>query len=603
MKLFTSGLGSNAAEFVRDHRRRSERRQWWLSSSAIAVSLILTSGIVCLLLPSMMPQLGPSYAFDTDIDVHALVAIILLFDVYVVFQQVQLSRFRKQLAEREELFRLISENAADMIAVVDTSGQRLYNSPSYQKLLGYSQEELGKTSAFDQIHADDRTAVVDAANDARRTGMGRTVEYRIRHKDGRWLTLESTASVVRNRDGEVEKLVIVNRDITERKQLEEQLYRSQKLEAIGRLSGGVAHDFNNILGLIIGYSEALQERIPPDDPYREAVDEIQNAGKRAAALTQQLLAFSRKQVLEPRILSLNTIILDIEKMLRRLVGEDIEMQLVLSPNTCSVKADRSQIEQVILNLVVNARDAMADGGKLTIETENWDLDRSAVIRHPYVIPGPYAMVKVTDTGCGMDAELQSHIFEPFFTTKEKGKGTGLGLATAYGVVKQSGGYIWVDSEAGKGTTFRIYLPEVNAVAEAVPEVKAAAKVSPERRTILVVEDERSLRKLTRKTLSDAGHKVFEAGDASEALEISRKTEGAIDLLLTDVIMPGMSGKKLADVLLAERPGIGLLYMSGYTDGEIATHGILEQGTAILRKPFTRDELMRQVENALVAVVK
>src|SRR5260370_14691960 len=441
MKFFISHRGGNATELFRDHWQSSERRQWWLSSSAIAVSLILTSGIVCVLLPSMIPQLGPtSYAFDTDVAVHALVGILLLFDVNVVFQQVQLSRFRRRLAEREELFRLISENAADMIVVVDTKGQRLYNSPSYQKLLGYSQEELGKTSAFEQIHADDRRAVVDAANDARRTGMGRTVEYRIRHKDGRWLTLESTASVVRNRDGEVEKLVIVNRDITERKQLEEQLYRSQKLEAIGRLSGGVAHDFNNLLGLMIGYSEALQDRIPPDDPYREAVDEIQNAGKRAAALTQQLLAFSRKQVLEPRILNLNTIILDVEKMLRRLLGEDIAMQLVLSPNTCSDTADRSQIEQVVLNLVVNARDAMPDGGKLIIETGNWELDRSTVLRHPYVIPGPYAMLKVTDTGCGMDAELQSHIFEPFFTTKAKGKGTGLGLATAYGVIKQSGGF-------------------------------------------------------------------------------------------------------------------------------------------------------------------
>jgi PAS domain S-box-containing protein len=602
MKFFVSHRRSEDVELFRDHWRRSERRQWWLSSSAIAVSLVLTSGIVSVLLPSMVPQLGSSaYAFDTNIAVHALVGMILLFDVYVIFQQVQLSRFRKQLAEREELFRLISENAADMIAVVDTKGQRLYNSPSYEKLLGYSQEELGKTSAFEQIHADDRTAVVDAANDARRTGMGRTVEYRIRHKDGRWLTLESTASVVRNRDGEVTRLVIVNRDITERKQLEEQLYRSQKLEAIGRLSGGVAHDFNNLLGLMIGYSEALQERIPPDDPYREAVDEIQNAGKRAAALTQQLLAFSRKQVLEPRILNVNTIIADVEKMLRRLLGEDIEMQLVLAPDTSSVKADRSQIEQVILNLVVNARDAMPDGGKLIIETGNWELDRSTVLRHPYVIPGPYAMLKVTDTGCGMDAELQSHIFEPFFTTKEKGKGTGLGLATAYGVIKQSGGYIWVDSEVGKGTTFRIYLPQASSAEETLPEATAAPRIAPERRTILLVEDERSLRKLVRKTLGDVGHKVFEAGDASEALEVSRKTKEAIDLLLTDVIMPGMSGKKLADIVVAERPGIGVLFMSGYADGEIATHGTLEPGTTILRKPFTRDELMRRVEDALMTV--
>jgi len=600
MKLFGSGVGSNAAGFLRDHWRGIERRQWWLSSSAIAVSLILTSGIVCLLLPSTIPQ-APYYAFDTDLAMHALVGIILLFDVYVIFQQVQLFRFRRELAQREELFRLISENAADMIAVVDVDGQRLYNSPSYQKMLGYSQEELGKTSAFEQIHTDDRKSVMDAATEARRTGMGRTVEYRIRHKDGRWLTLESTASVVRNRDWEVEKLVIVNRDITERKQLEEQLYRSQKLEAIGRLSGGVAHDFNNLLGLIIGYAEALQQRIPGDDPYREAVDEIQNAGKRAAALTQQLLAFSRKQVLEPRVLSLNTIITDIEKMLRRLIGEDIEMELILSPTTGTVKADRSQIEQVILNLVVNARDAMPHGGKLTVETGNWRLDQSTMLRYPYVIPGPYAMLKVTDTGCGMDAELQSHIFEPFFTTKEKGKGTGLGLATAYGVIKQSGGYIWVDSEIDKGTSFRIYLPEVTDAPEVIAEVKPAAAAAPERRTILVVEDEPSLLKLTRNTLRAMGHTVFEAGDASEALAISRKTEIVIDLLLTDVIMPGMSGKKLADALLTERPGIGVLYMSGYTDGEIATHGVLEEGTAILRKPFTRDELLRRVEDALMAV--
>lgn len=603
MKRFW-GRGRVATGAVRDNWQRSERRQWWLSSSALVVSLILTSGIVSILLPSMIPELGPSsYALDTDIAVHSLVGIILLFDIYVVFQQLQLSRFRKQLAEREELFRLISENAADMIAVVDTSGQRIYNSPSYQKLLGYSQEELGKTSAFEQIHADDRAAVVEAANEARRTGMGRTIEYRIRHIDGRWLTLESTASVVRNRDGVVERLVIVNRNITERKQLEEQLHRSQKLEAIGRLSGGVAHDFNNLLGLIIGYSEALQERIPADDPFREAVDEIQNAGKRAAALTQQLLAFSRKQVLEPRILDLNVIIADIEKMLRRLAGEDITIDLLLAPDAGLVKADRSQIEQVILNLVVNARDAMPEGGELTIETGKWMLDRSAVLRHPYVIPGPYILLKVTDTGCGMDAELQSHIFEPFFTTKEKGKGTGLGLATAYGIIKQSGGYIWVESEVGKGTTFRIYLPEVNASPEPPPEPKPAAKATANHRTILLVEDEPSLRKLTKKTLAELGHKVLEAGDASHALELSRETGGSIDLLLTDVIMPGMSGKKLADVLATERPGISVLYMSGYTDGELATQGALNEGTAILRKPFTRDELMRQVENALAAAVK
>ena len=272
-----------------------------------------------------------AYSLDTSLAVHALVGMVLLFDIYVIFQQVQLFRVRKQIAEREELFRLITENAADMIAVVDASGNRLYNSPSYQKLLGYSPEELRQTKGIEQIHPDDRQKVVEAAIEAKRSGVGRSVEYRIRHKDGHWVPLESTASVIRSSSGAVEKLVIVNRDITERKDLEKQLLLSQKLEAIGRLSGGVAHDFNNLLGVILGYSEELQKRIPPDDPYREAVDEIQNAGKRAASLTQQLLAFSRKQVFEPQVLDLKTIVAEAAKMLERLIGEDITLDIRPGP--------------------------------------------------------------------------------------------------------------------------------------------------------------------------------------------------------------------------------------------------------------------------------
>jgi PAS domain S-box-containing protein len=565
------------------------------------VSLVLTVGIVSFVLPAFVPALGLIYSIDTSVAAHALAAMVLLFDVYVIFQQVQIYRFRKQIAEREELFRLIGENAADMIAVVDVSGRRLYNSPSYERLLGYSREELGQTSSFEQIHPDDREKVSQAAKEAQRLGVGRSVEYRIRHKDGHWLTLESTASVVRNNREEVEKLVVVNRDVTERKKLAEQIQLSHRLEAIGRLSGGVAHDFNNLLGVIIGYSEALQKRMPASDPHREAIDEIYNAGKRAASLTQQLLAFSRKQVLEPQVLDLNAIVAEAEKMVRRLVGEDILLKLSLSPFSGMIKADRGQVERVLLNLIVNARDAMPQGGRLTIETAYSQLDEENINRQGYVIPGNYIVLKVADTGCGMDVETQAHIFEPFFTTKEVGKGTGLGLATVYGVIKQSGGYIWVESETGKGATFTIYFPQVQAVANPVPENKPSCGRKLQTRTVLLVEDEHSLRKLTRDTLRDLGYTVFEAQHGAEALEIAAHSKAPIDLLLTDVIMPGMSGRQLADTLSPLRPEMRILYMSGYTDGVIASRGILESGTLVLRKPFTQQELAQCVEGVLVGV--
>lgn len=591
-------LGTTPSAPVDDSLRRIERRQWWLSSAGIVVTLLLSLGIVSFAAPMLLPAVDSYYSIGTKSEVRALVALVLLFDLYVVFQQLQIHRFRMRLTEREELFRLISENAADMIALVDADGRRLYSSPSYQKLLGYSFKELAETSAYEQIHPDDREAVIAAIATARQSGVGRRLEYRVRDKDGRWRVVESTASVARNHEKD-ERLVIVNRDITDRKQLEEQLYLSQKLEAIGRLSGGVAHDFNNLLGVIIGYGEALQREISEDHPLREAVDEIQNAGKRAALLTQQLLAFSRKQVLEPKVLDLNIVVAEVEKMLRRLIGEDIELKMVLSSGLGMVKADRSQIDQVILNLAVNSRDAMPKGGKLTLETSNAVLDEKDVNRFRYVVPGPYVLLKVTDTGCGMDAELQSHAFEPFFTTKESGKGTGLGLATVYGVIKQSGGYIWVESEVGMGATFKIYLPRVHEPSEITPQQESPTvnlRRSP--RTVLLVEDEHSLRKLTRGTLVEAGHSVLEASDAFQAFEIAKQANFAIDLLLTDVVMPGMSGRVLADKLTAVRPDIQVLYMSGYTDGAVATHGVLESGISILRKPFTRDELTKCVDEVL-----
>jgi len=542
--------------------------------------------------------MGP-YSVDAEVAVRALVGLVLLFDLYVIFQQVQLFRARKQIAEREELFRLITENAADMIAVVDGSGNRLYNSPSYQRLLGYSPEELRQSKGIEQVHPDDRQKVIEAAIEAQRSGVGRSLEYRIRHKDGHWVPLESTASVIKSSGGGVEKLVIVNRDVTERKDLEKKLLLSEKLEAIGKLSGGVAHDFNNLLGVILGYTSELQKRIPPDDPYREAVDEIQNAGKRAASLTQQLLAFSRKQVFEPQILDLKTIVAEAAKMLERLIGEDITLDIVSVQQMGMVKADRGQIERVILNLAVNARDAMPQGGTITIEIADVELDESNHTLACTIAPGSYVMLKVTDTGCGMDAELQSHIFEPFFTTK--GQGTGLGLATVYGVVKQSGGEIAVESSPGKGATFRIYLPRVSETAEKIHIVEPSGKTNLEHRTVLLVEDERTLRKLTRKMLTEVGLTVLEAENGLQAIEMAERTESPIDLLLTDIVMPGMSGWALAETLSSQRPEMRVLYMSGYPDGVIARHGIAGPGITILQKPFTSDELTRRVEEVTIGV--
>ena len=594
----TTNPQKSDSETLRTELSRAERRQWWLSFSGVLITLFLTLGILALSLSVYVLQRNYYEAFDFQNALRSLVGLVLLFVVYAVYQQLQIHRFRMHAVAREELFRLIGENAADMIAVVTVDGQRLYNSPSYEKVLGYSSEELGRTSAYEQIHPDDREAVLQAAKEARTNAVGRRVEYRIRHKNGDWHVVESTASAVRNAEGKVEKLVIVNRDITERKQLEQQLVLSQKLDAIGRLSGGVAHDFNNILGVIIGYSEALQDKFGPDDPYREAVDEIYKAGKRAASLTQQLLAFSRKQVLEPKVLDLNLVVTDIEKMLRRLIGEDIELRISPSPALGMVKTDRGQIEQVILNLAVNARDAMPRGGVLEIETANAELTQADVKRYRYVVPGAYTRLQISDTGCGMDEELQSHIFEPFFTTKEKGKGTGLGLATVYGVIKQSGGYIWVKSQPGSGSTFSIYLRRVEGSSEVVQETKESIKRSRGPRTILLVEDEASLRKFTRGTLEEIGFTILEAQDAFEAAKIATNVNFSIDLLLTDVVMPGRSGPELARELASARPDMKVLFMSGYTDGAIAAHGVLESGILILRKPFTRRQLTQSIEEVL-----
>ncbi len=585
-------------QVVQARLRQIERREWWLWAFAVAVTLLLT-----LALTSFLAPITHQYFDDFDLmavhpAIRGLVGLVLLFDIYTVYQQFQIVRIRRQVIEQEKLFRLITENAGDMIAVVDVEGNRLYNSPSYQKVLGYSPEELKATAPLEQIHPEDRPLVLEAAAEARRTGTGRRIEYRMRHKDGTWRYLESTANAIRSEDDEVEKLVIVNRDITSRRRLEEQFRQAQKMEAVGRLSGGIAHDFNNLLGVIIGYSEILQEQTEQSHPLREGVDEILKAGRRAASLTRQLLAFSRQQVLEPKVLDLNDVVVDTQKMLQRMVGEDIEFITRLDPSLGAVKADPGQIEQILMNLVVNARDAMPEGGKLTIETSNTEMDAAFVRRYSYPVKtGAYVLVTVTDTGIGMDSETQTHIFEPFFTTKPKDAGTGLGLATVYGVVKQSGGYIDVFSELGNGTTFKIYLPTVDDAVERNSVSTESEGALQGTETILLVEDETALRSLARNVLESFGYHVLEATNGAEAL-VSADGATVIHLLLTDVVMPGISGKVLAQELLGRYRDLKVIYMSGYTGQGVGNSGELHAPGQFLSKPFSREQLARKVRKAL-----
>ena len=725
---FAGTIGGNQDELVL-RLRRVERQEWILWGTAVTITLLLTAGIVSFLLPLLgTAETGNSFS-NLQAELIGLLAIVLLFDLYTIYQQLQIHRIRRQLSESQQVFRLISENAADMIAVVDVEGRRIYNSQSYERVLGYSPEDLQRSSAFEQVHPEDRERVREASLEARRTGIGRTLEYRMRHKDGSWRVLESTARVIPSASGVPEKMVIVNRDITERKRavealrvseasfrsvvedapygiyqaddegrflrvnpalqrmlgysstdelqnvnlereifrrledfrgmretlhsldefreleiewrkkdgtpitvrcsgrrvteenggsafhevfaedvtdkrvLEAQLRMAGKMEAIGRLSGGIAHDFNNLLGVMIGYSQLLKRKMRPEPNLLEYAEEIEKAGQRAASLTRQLLAFSRQQILTPTVLDLNTLVADMEKMLPRLIGEDIAIRIELGDGLGTVRADRGQVEQVIMNLAVNARDAMPAGGTLLVQTANRDLDELYVRDHPGARLGRYIMLSVRDSGVGMDRETITHIFEPFFTTKELGKGTGLGLATVYGIVKQSGGYIGVDSSPGQGACFQVFLPRVDELVTQIPEVPSTTPETRSSETILLAEDSDPLRKLAKSLLEGHGFEVLAAQNGEEALGLAREHSGRIHLLLTDVVMPGINGRVLAERLLATRPGTKILYMSGYTDSFIAGHGVLDQSTNLLYKPFSEEKLIERVRSALDAGVE
>ena len=509
-------------------------------------------------------------------------------------------RAERAQAEAEAKYRALVEqvNAITYIAEIGIDGQWYYVSPQIERIIGYTPDEwlaLSKNWA-DHIHPDDR-AIVLAAEQASEKGEPFQAEFRVRRKDGREIWLNDTGVVVRGSNAHplMEGIIV---DITERKQLETQLQQSRKMEAVGRLAGGIAHDFNNLLTIITGYTDLALSRPAVPLDLRSDIERIENAAGRAAALVRQLLAFSRKQVLQPKILDLNTIVVNMEKLLRRLVDDNIEMSTSVRDDLGKVKADPAQIEQVIMNLVVNARDAMPNGGRLLLETCNAHLDAVYASEHASVKPGTYVMLAVSDTGVGMDSETVAHIFEPFYTTKEAGRGTGLGLSTVYGIVKQSGGYIWVYSEPGKGSTFKVYLPRVDEAQEA--EAPKTAPFSDRRgtETILLVEDEEAVRDLVKTILTSHGYHVIVARDAQHAEQHAEKYPADIHLLLTDVVMPGTSGRELAVRIMGRRPGIRVLYMSGYTENVITSGGMLEEGLAFLQKPFSPAVLVQRIREVL-----
>ncbi len=469
-----------------------------------------------------------------------------------------------------------------------------------QRTFGYDSLE-GRTTVdwwSERVHPADLEQVLARREADLRAGRDFEAKYRFRNGSGEFLHVFDRGSLGVDEQGRPRRMVGVMENITELHRLEEQLRQAQKMEAVGRLAGGVAHDFNNMLTGIIGYAELLLLKMPADDPHRKEVEEILAGGQRAAALTRQLLAFSRKQVVEPRVFDLNAVLLDMEKMLRRLIGEDVALETELAADAGRVRMDPGQLEQVVLNIAVNARDAMPRGGRLAVRTASRRRDAAAGPSELTLPPGPYVLLEVQDSGCGMDEATRARIFEPFFTTKDVGKGTGLGMATVYGIVKQAGGDVTVESAPDQGTTIRILLPQVGDLEQAARREEPAVARGGNGERVLLVEDEDSVRGLVRGTLQANGYAVLEARDARQALDVASRETTPIDLLLTDVVMPRMSGPELADRLRAERPGLRVAFMSGYTNDMIVGHGVSASEVRLLQKPFTVTSLLRHVREAL-----
>ena len=506
-------------------------------------------------------------------------------------------RHEEALRQSESRYRSLVQSAVYGIYRSSVDGRFLDVNPALIHMLGYD-------SADEVVKLDpQREVFVEPAEQQRllqefhRTGCLDSAEVRWKRKDGSVITVRLSGRAATELDEADQALEIIAEDITERRALEDQFRQAQKMEAVGRLAGGVAHDFNNLLMVVSGYTEVLMEALDQNDPLLVKVQAIQQAADRATTLTRQLLAFSRKQLLELKVVDVNSIVADMERLLRPLIGENIDLTTKLTPNVGHTRADAGQLEQVIMNLVVNAKDAMPDGGRILIQTSEADPD-TARREHSLIEPGTYILLSVSDTGAGMDRETQSRIFEPFFTTKEKGKGTGLGLSTVYGIVKQGGGYIFAQSEPGCGTTFRIYLPRVADPADSPRVDKHGQAAAGGSETVLLVEDEESVRELVRETLKARGYTVIEASDGITGMRVSEEYRGNIEILITDVVMPGMSGRELAKRVAAARPNIRVLYLSGYTEDAIIHEGALEPGTGFLQKPFTLQVLARKVREVL-----
>jgi PAS domain S-box-containing protein len=504
----------------------------------------------------------------------------------------------EELRRSEARYRSLVQSSVYGIYRSSLEGKFLDVNPALITMLGYeSAEELlaldPRTDVF--LQAGEQTRLNE---EFRRTGRLDGIEVKWKRKDGNAITVRISGRAVSSADEPADVLEAIAENVTERRALEDQFRQAQKMEAVGRLAGGVAHDFNNLLMVISGYTEVMLANLDSSHPLHGKARAVQQAADRATTLTRQLLAFSRKQMLELKVVDVNTIVEDMERLLRPLIGETVELLTHLAKDAGQTRADAGQLEQVLMNLVVNAKDAMPNGGRIEIETQNLTVSETSRGEKTFIRPGAYVVLSVGDNGIGMDRDTQSRIFEPFFTTKEKGKGTGLGLSTVYGIVKQSGGYVIVQSEVGRGTTFQIYLPRVEAPAEAhgaAPILRTAAGGSE---TILLVEDEESVRQLVRETLQAKGYRVLEAENGQSGLTAAAAHNGTIDLVITDVVMPGMSGRELAEKLIETRPQTKVLYLSGYTEDTIVSEGTIESGKAFLQKPFTLQNLSRKVREVL-----
>ena len=517
--------------------------------------------------------------------------VVLAFDVT---ERVEVERL---IRVSEARYRDLFENASDLIATVDLDGRVTDVNEAFLRSTGYSREELLEMRLEDLIPVESREALDEARTQKLAGALDTVYEHELLTRDGKHIQMEVASRLIFE-DGKPVGTEAICRDISERKGLEDQLRQAQRLEAIGRLAGGVAHDFNNLLTVISGYTETLLEN--RDRASEPELDEIAAAAERATILTRQLLAFSRRQVLLPRVLQLNDVVAGLTPMLSRLIGEDVELVATLASSLDPVLADPNQLEQVLVNLAVNARDAMPDGGLLTIHTENVELDEEYVAQHTDAVVGPHVMLSVSDTGVGMNAETLSHVFEPFFTTKPLGIGTGLGLATAYGIVKQSGGSMWVYSEPGQGTTFKALLPRADSPVTEEPARAPKPVAANGSETILLAEDEESLRRLSARILEQRGYTVIAAETATEALQIAERNGRTIDLLLTDLVMPELSGTALAERVSELLPDIRVLFMSGYADDVVSRNGALTPGSAFLEKPFSANDLATKVRETLDA---